>query len=199
MERLRDSLTAGFLKKIENELGREATLRLLWPHIVGSPLAANTQLKSIRGSTLIVAVPDRSWQTTLRSLDSMILDAVNRWVGEGTYDVIEFPEQPRMARQRNRNRERSMNKKPEPGNRQAGEFCASAVKLETGMIADESLRKSFLESAKKYFGTQGEPVSDPAVGTLPNTGGDTTPAHRNVLETPVNGCPGVSGNEDWRK
>jgi len=98
MERLRDSLTTGFLKRIENALGQEATLQLLWPYIVGSRLAANAQLKSIRGSTLIVSVPDRSWQVTLRSLDNMILDAVNRWVGEGTFNGIEFPELPRMAR-----------------------------------------------------------------------------------------------------
>ena len=92
MESLRAPLAAGFLKRIEKELGEEVTLGLLWPQVVGSELAQNTRLKAIRRGTLIVSVPDREWLKSLGSLealDRMILDAVGRLGTGRTYDAVE--------------------------------------------------------------------------------------------------------------
>src|SRR3989304_8142230 len=95
MERLRASLTAGLLPKIEKELGRETTLRLLWPQVVGPQLALHTELKGSRGTVLLVGVRDRSWIRTLGPLQSTMLDAINRWAG-GQYKSIEMQEQSGM-------------------------------------------------------------------------------------------------------
>lgn len=146
MEALRESLTAGVLKQIEQELGRETMLRLLWPHLVGAQLAANTELKAIRGATLVIGVPDRTWLSSLGSLKTMILDAVNR-LGSETYDAVELIEQPRLAALR-------QGIKPAPGSRRQAPVAAADVRFDASAIADESLRKIFAESARKYLAMQ---------------------------------------------
>jgi hypothetical protein len=158
MESLRESLAADFLKRIEKELGRENTLRLLWAHVVGPRLAGNTQLKAIHGSTLIVSVPDRSWLNSLVPLEKLILDAVNRLGGERNYDCIEFLEEPRMLPTRKANRAEAGNRasrdpsgRGEEEPRKAQEYGSTPVEIRTETIADENLRRLFLESARKYF------------------------------------------------
>ena len=141
MQPLRESLPGGFLKRIEKELGREASLRLLWPHLVGPKLAGNTELKAIRGATLVVSVPDRGWLGPLGPLDKMILEAVNRLGSGNVYETIEFVEQPQMKR----NMPAAPRKQPRP------ETGNKPLELDTTMIADEGLRKVFSVSAQKYF------------------------------------------------
>ena len=172
MESLRKSLAADFFKRIEKELGREATLRLLWPHVVGPRLAGNTQLKGIRGAILIVSVPDRSWLSSLVSLDKMMLNATNSLEGERLYDSIEFLVEPRMFPPREPSRSgtgdrafRALAAREQgAGNRalMQEELRSAPVEFDTGMIADENLRRFFLESARKYFSitSNEEPVGN---------------------------------------
>lgn len=136
------------MKRIEKELGREATLRLLWPYLVGSQLAANTELKAIRGAMLVVGVPDRGWLNSLQSLKEMILQAVNR-VGSGTYDAIELIEQPHVAALPQMTRPMS------PATRRA-RTASSYASFDASAIADEQLRKMFAESAGKYLAMQSQ-------------------------------------------
>lgn len=195
MESLFKSLAADFLKRIEKELGREVTLRLLWPHVVGPRLAGNTQLKGVRGTMLIVSVPDRSWLSSLESLDKMILNAANRLGGERRYDSIEFLEEPRMLPPREASRSGTGNRAHElaareqrTGNRALMlEECRSTpVEFDTGMIADENLRGLFLESARKYFSIPpgAAPGGNPAF-TTPSGGAP-------------DGDPGFPAQEDRR-
>lgn len=148
MESLRSPLAAGFLKRIEKELGEEVTLGLLWPQVVGSGLARNTQLKAIRRGTLIVGVPDREWLKSLGSLaalDRMILDAVSRLGTGRTYDAVEFIVEPSMAVARE-----VANTRPKPS-RVENAARKTERALDTTMIEDESLRARFEASARKYF------------------------------------------------
>jgi hypothetical protein len=146
MESLRQSLVGGILKRIEKELGRDTTLRLLWPHLVGQQLAGNTQLKAVRGPTLIVAVPDRGWKSSLEPLKQMILDTVNGAGGERSYAAIEFVEQPDMALPPKASGPRSSR----------SQRALPAVELDTAMIGDEAMRRMFTERARKYFAAQSE-------------------------------------------
>ena len=66
---------------MEKELGREESLRLLWPVIVGSKLGSNTRFQALRHRVLVIAVPDRTWKNNLEPLEKMILDAVCRFCG----------------------------------------------------------------------------------------------------------------------
>jgi len=141
MQRLRESLAAGIVERIEKELGREAMLRLLWPYLVGPQLAANTELQAVRGDTLVVGAPDRGWLQTLGSLNQPILEAVNR-LGRGMYRSIEWVERPHMPA-------------PQPSvrtaSRQPQSAAAENVPIDTSVIADEGLREVFANSARKYF------------------------------------------------
>ena len=148
MESLRVPLAAGFLKRIERELGEEVTLGLLWPQAVGPELARNTRLKAIRRGTLIVSVPDREWLKSLGSLealDRMILEGVGRLGIARTYDAVEFVVAPSMAAPREAAktpRRPSHGENPDRETEQA---------LNTTMIGDESLSARFEASARTYF------------------------------------------------
>lgn len=146
MQSFRDSVPQEFLRRIQKELGWEAGLRLLWPAVVGAQLAANTRLKGLRGSKLLIAVPDRTWRGSLAPLQTMILEAVNRFWQQEVGQAIEFVEDPQMAvpwAESGTRRTRAAKELP-------------PVSLPAGMIADAGLREKFLESAQKYFSWQEE-------------------------------------------
>jgi hypothetical protein len=152
MQSVRDLLPAGFSKQMERALGREEALRRVWPAVVGPPLARNVQLKSFRGSTLTLSVPDRVWKGSLESLRKMILDAVNRFWGESAgrpvAQHVEFVVDLRMVF-------------PPPSSavakpRRATAHASPPLDLPTEAIRDEALRRTLLESAQKYFAGQQE-------------------------------------------
>ena len=145
MESLRGPLAAGILKRIEEELGDEVTLGLLWPQAVGPELARNTRLKEIRRGTLVVSVPDREWLRSLGSLDRMILEAVGRLGTRRTYDAVEFVVAPSMAAPRE-----TPNTRRKPPRGEDASTKTEPV-LDTSMIGDASLRARFAASARKYF------------------------------------------------
>lgn len=149
MKSFRESLSANFLKNIEREVGREESLRLLWPVVVGRRLANNTRLQRIQNGRLILAVPDRSWRASLGSVDieKMILDAVNSLWGEPVCHSIEFFEDPRVAPppQEQRNRRPQPLREPPPVELPAAET-----------VSDVSLRKLIVQSASKYLARQKE-------------------------------------------
>jgi hypothetical protein len=147
MDSLRGLLASSLLKRIDRELGRETTLKLLWSSIVGDQLAANTQLKHIRGGTLIIAAPDGSWLNSLNSMSHMILHAVNRLGLGQPYDDIQLTADPGLfpqhARPEKRAADASRNSMSRP--------------FDAGMITDERMRSAFLKSAEKYLAHQEEP------------------------------------------
>jgi Dna[CI] antecedent DciA-like protein len=151
MESLRAPLAAGFVKRIEKELGEEVTLGLLWPMVVGSELARNTRLKAIRRGTLIVSAPDREWLQSLGSLetlDRMILDAAGRLGTGRKYDAVEFVVAPSTMAPRE-----AAITPPQPSHDENAAWEAERA-LDTTMIGDESLRARFEASARKYFRTR---------------------------------------------
>lgn len=79
MEPIRGLLPGKLVEAMVRSLGREEALRLLWPALVGSKLAAQTALRTIRGTTLVVAVPELPWARSLQPLEGMLLEAVNRF------------------------------------------------------------------------------------------------------------------------
>jgi hypothetical protein len=138
MQRLRESISPELIKRFEKELGRETTLRLIWPGIVGSHLAENARLNALRGTKLVVSVPDRTWSASVRSFETLILEAVNRLAGANSFDAVEiiidragFPPHPVPAES-----------KLEDGD---------TAQIDAGKISNEALRTVFLNSASKYL------------------------------------------------
>lgn len=72
--------TAGWNESLDLRL-----LQALWPKVLGEPLAGATAVVGIRGSRIIVRVPDQTWKAQLLSVRGSILAKVNepwpsRWI-----------------------------------------------------------------------------------------------------------------------
>jgi hypothetical protein len=90
MQSLREFLPAGFCEQMEKELGREEALKLLWPAIVGSALAARAKPLGLRGDTLVIEVPEKGWISSVAAFERQILDASARFWGKPVATRIEF-------------------------------------------------------------------------------------------------------------
>lgn len=147
MQPVRDFLPTNLWEQMQAELGPEETLRLLWPVAVGARLAANTRLRAVRAKTLLVAVPDRTWKESLRPLEKLILETVNRFWKKSAWEAIEFTESPRSFPS-------PVIKTPTPMVRESPDRMPEPFPVD--MIPDAELRERFLESARKYFARQEE-------------------------------------------
>jgi len=90
MQSLREFLPAGFCEQMEKELGREEAVKLLWPAMVGSALAAQTKLLSLKGDTLVIEVPEKGWINSVAAFEHQILEASTRFWGKPLAARIEF-------------------------------------------------------------------------------------------------------------
>jgi hypothetical protein len=90
MQQVRDLLPHDLWKTMERKLGREEALRLLWPAIVGLKLAAQIQLRQLRGRTLVVSIPDAELRKPLQTMEGMILESVNRFSPQLAATGIEY-------------------------------------------------------------------------------------------------------------
>jgi len=148
MQSIRAGLPSRFLQQMEEALGLERAIRLVWPAIVGSVLAGSTGLRALSGNTLIVSVPDRVWKGSLDGSGRRIIESVNTFWGREVAGHIEFvlapvvPSFPRPATPPRRQPESS------------GDL--STLDLPVATIRDPSLREDFLRSAQKYFSHQQE-------------------------------------------
>ena len=140
MQAIHSELFTEIIEKMQRELGREATLRLIWPAIVGRQLAINTRLKEARGTTLVVAVPDRTWRSSMGGFENMILSAVNRLSKRPAWDAVEFVEDMTGFSYAKKSPKRAKALKKSG----LEEYAAESIE-------NEELRKVFVNSARKYF------------------------------------------------
>ena len=151
MEQVRGLLPNKLRDAMEQKLGREEALRLMWPAVVGPKLAAQIQLLHLRGNNMVVSMPDGEWRGPLQSLERMILDAVNRFSGKSTAISIEFvvglPPVPvlKVAEP-----PRKMNPPVSNLHHVPPDVPAPVIPV----IDDERLRDAFAQSAQKYFAHQ---------------------------------------------
>lgn len=69
-------------------------LQELWPHIVGKDLALKSRPLSLKGKSLRVAVPSKTWKKELMELHQMMIDAVNKYWNCDLVHTIEFEVRP---------------------------------------------------------------------------------------------------------
>jgi predicted nucleic acid-binding Zn ribbon protein len=65
-----------------------ATLAERWVDVVGPAIAPNARLRSLRGSTLTIAVESGAWATQLRYLESELLARITAIVGADAIDAV---------------------------------------------------------------------------------------------------------------
>ncbi len=148
MQSIRAGLLGRFRQQMEDALGLERAIRLVWPAIVGSALAGSTGLRSLSGNTLIVSVPDRVWKGSLEGSGRRIIESVNDFWGKEVAGHIEFvlaPSVPSFPRP-------AAPSRPQP----ESSGGLSALELPAATIRDPRLREDFLRSAQKYFSHQQE-------------------------------------------
>jgi hypothetical protein len=150
MKSFREALPEGLLARMQQELGPEETLRLLWPMVAGAKLGANTRLLSIRQNRLRISVPDQTWRRTLSSMEQAVLEAVHRVCGEEVGRAIDVVEDANLTAPR-REKDRTGN----------GKFASPLPAVELpdfplDEIQDSELRRMFRQSAWKYFARREE-------------------------------------------
>ena len=70
-----------------------------WADIVGPGIAPNARLRSLRGSTLTIAVETGAWATQLRYLESEIVARIAAIVGNDVIDDVRVVVAPRERRE----------------------------------------------------------------------------------------------------
>ncbi len=125
---------------MQQKLGQEETLRLLWPMVVGPELGGNTRLLNVRQNRLRIGVPDPTWKRELRSLEQAVLEAVHRVCGDEFGSSIELVEDLSLASPR-----------PQKKESDAPPARAESVNLPLEGIRDTDLQRMFRQSARKYF------------------------------------------------
>jgi predicted nucleic acid-binding Zn ribbon protein len=75
--------------------GVVAILARRWPEIVGPAIAPNARLRSLRGTTLTIAVESGAWATQLRYLETEMLTRISAIVGDGVIDGVRVVVAPR--------------------------------------------------------------------------------------------------------
>ena len=65
-----------------------AVLTERWVDVVGEAVAPNARLRSLRGSTLTIAVETGAWATQLRYLESQMLARISELVGSDAIDTV---------------------------------------------------------------------------------------------------------------
>jgi hypothetical protein len=105
---------------------------LAWPQAVGKKIAAHARAAKLVRSRLVVEVEDRVWQRQLFSLSGQIIRNLERHLGPGFVEDLEFRIVPRRR---------------EP--QRAREAAPPLFRDEADSIADPVLRSIFKASRKK--------------------------------------------------
>ena len=123
-------------------------MRAAWPLAVGRDLACRTDVLAIEGRTLRVRVPDARWRKVLHRMRGDIVAKLQAVAGPAAPDRLGFQE----------DATRAPRVPPGPAQRPAAVAPAAsapapaAVAAAAGAIADEDLRRAFVETAARYLG-----------------------------------------------
>jgi len=152
MKPLRDLFPDLLRKQPQKHLPLEEIVRAAWTHLVGQQIAARSHVFRLYRETLIVHVPDGTWQRQLRRLERQLLDRVNRLLGRSAVHAIDFRVDaglvaPAVAAQ-------APAEPPRKGPAREGAPAADAELEESALaIADPELRALFLRTSRKMMRT----------------------------------------------
>lgn len=128
----------------------EAAAVVAWRRVAGEPLRGHAVPFRLYRKTLIVAVPDSTWQKQLASVSSQLLFRLNSMLGQAMVTYIEFRVDPQTVRT-----ERArLAKAPELTVGEQEERvrrCADALDGAAAAIKDAGLRRRFLLAAGSYI------------------------------------------------
>lgn len=124
----------------------EAVVFAAWSRCAGQMLRERTVPVEFSGKRLIVAVSDITWQRHLEQLSPQMLATINRSISQGTVRFIEFQIDEKTVKKARENR---VSKSHGVSNILTPSLSKAAM-----AIADEDLRKKFLDAAAEYLTKQ---------------------------------------------
>jgi len=136
----------------ETEEVVEAAAFVVWRRAAGEGLRENAIPFRLYRKTLVVSVPDPTWQKQLAAVSGQLLFRINSLLGQALVTYIEFRVDPQTigvarARQHASDLDRAAQE-------QRAHFHARPLTRVAAQIKDEDLRQRFLLAAGNYLNAQ---------------------------------------------
>lgn len=129
-----------------HERVNEAVVFAAWSRCAGEMLRERTVPIGFSKKRLIVAVSDKTWQRHLEELSPQMIAKINGSLEQGTVRFIEFHIDEKTVKKA---REERVSESNSGSNAVTPELAKAAM-----AIADENLRKHFLDAAGSYLDRQ---------------------------------------------
>ena len=130
----------------ETEEVLEAAALAVWRRVAGEALRASAVPFRLYRKTLIVAVPDATWQKQLEAMSGQLLFRLNSLLGQAVVTYIEFRVDPKTVRAARAAMQAQETNRVEQEQR-ALKSVAGEVSVAASAIQDEELRRRFLLAA----------------------------------------------------
>lgn len=130
----------------------EAAAMVAWRRVAGEGLRGCAVPFRLARKTLIVAVPDASWQKHLESSSAQLIFRINSMLGQALVTYIEYridPQTVRAERERQQTPVAELEARARRARERARELSDAA-----NAIHDEDLRRRFLMAAGSYLEAQ---------------------------------------------
>jgi len=126
----------------------EAAAFVAWRRVAGEGLRPQAVPFRLYRKTLIVAVPDITWQKQLEAMSGQLLFGLNSLLGQAVVTYIEFRIDPKTVRA-SRAVEQQAQKTPNPieQERRALKSISGEISIAADAIHDDDLRRRFLLAA----------------------------------------------------
>ncbi|HVF86086.1 MAG TPA: DUF721 domain-containing protein [Pyrinomonadaceae bacterium] len=152
MEHLIRSLPKLLRAAGEAEEVAEAAAMVAWRRVAGEALRGCAVPFRLYRKTLIIAVPDATWQKQMETLSGQLIFRLNSLLGQAAVTYIEFRLDPKTVQaERARLNVSVVDRKVQE--RRALE-CAAGLRGAAASIRDENLRKRFLLAAGSCIDAQ---------------------------------------------
>jgi hypothetical protein len=135
----------------EAEEVMEAAALVAWKRVAGEGLRGQAVPFRLYRKTLIVAVPDATWQKQLEKVSAQLLFRLNSLLGQALVTYIEFRIDPITVREARAGFAHNLMDQQEERERRALVHTSGALQQAASAIQDEALRHRFLLAAGCYL------------------------------------------------
>ena len=128
----------------------EAAACVAWRRVAGEALRGCAVPFRLYRKTLVVSVPDATWQKQLETVSGQLLFRLNSLLGQAVVTYIEFRVDPQTI-QAERAKRQETNADRLAQEQRAVRLCAGEIQTAAAAIPDENLRHRFLLAAGSYI------------------------------------------------
>jgi len=130
----------------------EAAAKVVWRRVAGEGLRQTAIAFRLYRKTLVVAVPDTSWQKQMEAMSGQLLFRLNSVLGQAVVTYIEFRVDPATVEAARQNQPRPRVIRDEHERRAVAKHAgAELTETAAHTIKDQNLRERFLIAAGSYL------------------------------------------------